>query len=57
MDNLKNGLGFCWQDSCLAKDLRNKSEYDIKNISHTIWPLLLKIVKIAELINAVYSFC
>lgn len=31
MDNLKNGLGFCRQDSCLAKDLRNKSEYDIKN--------------------------
>lgn len=31
MDNLKNSLGFCWQDFCLAKDLRNKSEYDIKN--------------------------
>lgn len=27
------------------------------SVSHTIWPLLLKIVKIAELINAVYSFC
>ncbi len=31
MDNLKNGLGFCRQDSCLAKDLRNKSEYNVKN--------------------------
>ncbi|MCI7486070.1 MAG: hypothetical protein MSB80_01080 [Alphaproteobacteria bacterium] len=31
MDNLKNSFDFCRQVSCLAKDLRNKSEYDVKN--------------------------
>lgn len=31
MDNLKNSFDFCRQVSCLAKYLRNKSEYDVKN--------------------------
>ncbi len=31
MDNFKNSLGFCRQDSCLAKDFWHKSENDVKS--------------------------
>ena len=31
MDNFKNSLGFCRQDSCLAKDFWYKSENDVKS--------------------------